>query len=193
MHSKELKLGNRSVWINRALGLLQSRYHLALLLLASFAATSAHAQEIYVVDVARVVSESIAGKAARSNVEAEAKRRQIALEKPRAEIEKMQADIQKQGSLLSQDALLERQQTLRRKEQELRTKIQDERAALSTKNEQEISKVVKLIDASIAELAQEKGYRVVLERDRQLVLYAAQRYDITQQVIELIDQKKLNL
>jgi outer membrane protein len=148
---------------------------------------------IAIVDIQRVVNESIIGKAARSNVEAQIKKSKAKLSNLQSDLEKAQAELQKQASVLSASALDERREGLRRKQLDVQRAYQDIQEQLAKLNEREIKKVVdeanKLVDA----LAQERDYTFVFERDRRSVVYASPRIDITEEVIKALDKRKIDL
>src|SRR5690242_6121780 len=79
----------------------------------SFAAESM--QPVYVVDMQRVINESIVGKAARTNMESEVKKREGGLVKMQNDLKAMKAELDKQGSLLSADALKAKKENFEKK------------------------------------------------------------------------------
>jgi outer membrane protein len=149
--------------------------------------------EIYVVDVQRVINDSVLGKAARAKIQAEATSREARLEKIKNEVQAQRAELEKQARLLAADALEQRQESLQRKERELARAVQDEREELGKRNDIILERVVRTVDEVTADLAKQNGYDVVLERDRQLVLYVSKQFDITDRVIAGVDKKKVAL
>lgn len=146
---------------------------------------------IAVVDVAKVISESIVGKAARNNVEAEAKKREQPLEKLRLELKSEGEGLAKQASVMSAEALKQKREKFQQKEEDFRRKIQEEQQEVVKRNNEEMGRVVSQIDEIVAQFAKEGGYRYVLENDRQTVLYARPDLDLTSKVIEALDAKSL--
>jgi Skp family chaperone for outer membrane proteins len=53
--------------------------------------------------------------------------------------------------------------------------------------------VIEEIQKVIDELADDKDYTFIFERDRQSVLYANPQLDITQEVVKILDKKKIDL
>ena len=146
---------------------------------------------IAVVDVGRVISESIMGKAARNNVEAEAKKREQPLEKLRLELKTESEGMAKQASVMSAEALQQKREKFLKKEADFKRKVQAEQDEVVKRNNEEMGKVVREIDALVAKFAEEGGYRYVLENDRQTVLYARPDLDLTSKVIEALDAQSL--
>jgi outer membrane protein len=153
----------------------------------------AYAQDVAIVDVQKVVNESIIGKAAKSNVEAQIQKAKARMANLQSDLEKGKADLQKQSAVLSGSALEERREALEKKQREAQRTFGDLQEQLAKANDKEIKKVVDEIDKVVGEIADDKEYAFVFEKDRQAVLYAAPRIDITQDVIKILDKRKLDL
>ena len=100
---------------------------------------------IYVVDIQRVVSGSVAGKAARSNIEEEGAKRSKKLEQMGKELEREQQSLVKQASLLSQSALEEKQNAFREKEKGFKRSVNDQKEELASIQRRELSMVIEEI------------------------------------------------
>lgn len=148
---------------------------------------------IYVVDMQKAIDSSDFGRAAKSRMDSEIKKQEQDLEKKKAEIDRMKADLIKQSSLLSSEAAEEKRAQLEKKSMDLQRGVEDARQSLTRRNGAEIEKVVREIDIAVKELSRESGYQVVLERDPRFVLYAGDRYDLTDEVIERLNDKDLKL
>ncbi|MBX7136603.1 MAG: OmpH family outer membrane protein [Oligoflexia bacterium] len=155
-------------------------------------ALAADSKSIYVVDMQRVIDESIMGKAARNNMQEEIKTEELKLSTRKSELQRSQAALDKQSSVLSSSALQEKREGLSKQERELMRDVQDKREELSRKNGVEISRIVKEIDAIVEQLAKNKQYEFVIEKDRELVLFVKPDYDLTEQVIEALNKKKMD-
>jgi outer membrane protein len=146
---------------------------------------------IYFIDVQKVIDGSIVGKAARNNVEGEIKKSEARLMQVRQEVEKLKADLEKQASVLSKDALDEKREVLDKKGRDFQRAVQDQREELSRKNDVEMQKVLGEVQKVIAEMAAKEKYPLIIERDPRMVLYSAEKYDLTDQVIKALDTKKI--
>lgn len=155
--------------------------------------TAATPDAVYFINMQKVIDDSILGKAARSDVEAEAKKRQIALDVKKSELGKLKEDFEKQRALLSPSALSDRQQSIEKKERDLMHDFEDQKEALEKKNSHEMKKVVDQIDAAVKELAEKNNYRMVIERDPRMVLYADPKWDLTEEIVKHLNEKKLGL
>lgn len=151
------------------------------------------AEDIAIVDVQRIVNESIIGKAAKSNLEQQVNKAKLKVASMKSDFEKQKADLEKQSSILSGSALEQRREALAKKQVELQRSYQDTQQELARLNDKELGKVVEQVNEVVKELADERGYSFVFEKDKQSVVYAAPRIDITKEIIETLDKKKLDL
>ena len=148
---------------------------------------------VYVVDMQKVIDESLVGKGARSNLEADLKKRELLLEKRRLELKKLQDDLQKQSSLLAPAALEEKRQILTKNERDFTRLLQDQRAEAGKKNDAEMVRVIKEIDGVIAEVGADGTHPFIVEKDPRVVVYSNPRIDITAEVIKRLNNKKVGL
>lgn len=149
------------------------------------------ASPMYVVDMQRVLDESIAGKAARNNIKEEVKKREVQLQVSRAELGKLNEDIEKQSTLLSQDALRDKRAQLERKARDFERTVQEQREELGRKNDEEIGKIVRDAQEALSKIATQDKLSFVLERGEGFVVYANDQYDLTARVIKALDSKSL--
>lgn len=156
-------------------------------------AAPASAETIALVDTQSVLNQCIIGKAARSNLESRIKAAQAKLAQSKNDFEKQRADLEKQAKVLSGAALESRKEALAKKQVELQRALQDTQEELARVNDQEIGKVVAQIQEVVKEIAKERKYTFVFEKDRQTVLYASDRIDISADVVKILDKKKVAL
>ena len=169
---------------------LISVFVLLLSLSTVFAPTAfAQGQKVLVVDLEKVMTDSIAGKAARNNFEDELKKRQSVIDKGKVELEKAKSEFEKQSSVLSGDALSDKRESLSRKEKDLARTFQDQREELAKRNQAEIGRILKQVQTVVTQIAEEKGAALVLEKDRRSVLFNAASLDMTEDVIKALDKK----
>jgi outer membrane protein len=150
-------------------------------------------EKIGIVDVQRVVNESIIGKAARSNMDSQIQKAKVKLSNLQADFEKGKADLQKQSAVLSGAALEERREGLGKKQVEVQRAYQDMQEQLAKANEKEVRKVLDEVQKVVDEIADDRDYSFIFEKDRQAVIYANPQIDITQDVVKLLDKRKVDL
>ena len=164
----------------------------SLLFLSKIADASAATPEgVYVVDVQKVLSASLMGKAARSNMDAEVKKAETRLAAQKQEVERLKTDLSKQQAVLSKEALDQKSGSLKKKQRDLELGLADEQDKLKRKNGQEIEKVLVEIRRVLAQIAKDKEYPVIIEKDPRLVVYVSPELDLTDKVVAVLDEEKI--
>ncbi len=165
-----------------------------LLVLASFWLVSSAASAsptIFVVDMNRVVNESAAGVAAKAEFEADVKKNRASIEKQQLELKQQLEAMKRQSAVLSGTALEAKQEELRKKELAFRRAVMDGQQDLARKNNIFVEKISNEASKVMNQLAKEKGYGFIIEKGRNFVVYADDSLDLTDQVIKLLNEKKL--
>ena len=148
---------------------------------------------IRVVRMQSLIEESIAGKAARSDLEKELKVGRAELDRDKLQLKKMAEDLQSQGMLLSKDALEKKREKIRQAERDLQRKAKDLSDDMQRKTARSVDAIVKEANEIIAELAKGEGFDFILESNKRFVVYADNRIDITDRVLKVLDERKLDL
>jgi len=157
-----------------------------------FAVTNSYAAEsegIYLVDMQRVISESSLGIAAKSSLESEAKKKQESLGAQKAELDKLKGELQSQAAVLSQAAVDEKKNALEKRARDFERSIQDNREEMMRKQGAAIEKIVAQAQQIIKDLAAENKYKMIIEKDARVVLYADPKLDVTSQVVKALNNK----
>jgi outer membrane protein len=147
------------------------------------------ASRVGFVDIQRVLARSAAGVAAREQLEKEKATMQKQVDAQRVELEKLRDELEKKGQLLSADAKREKQELLERKVRDARRLVDDLQGTLQKKEEAMLGKVLQDVSGLIQKLGKEKGYSMVLERQRSSVLFASAEADLTEDVIRAYDDE----
>jgi outer membrane protein len=153
------------------------------------AQTAPAATRVGFVDIQRVLARSSAGVAAREQLEKEKAAMQKQVDSQRTEIEKLRDEIEKKGQLLSADARREKQEQLERKVRDARRLVDDLQGTLQKKEEALLAKVLQDVSGLIQKVGKDKGYALVLERQRSSVLYASPDADLTDDVLRAYDDE----
>lgn len=152
-------------------------------------AQTANGTRVGFVDIQRVLARSAAGMAAREQLEKEKAVMQKQVDAQRVELEQLRDEIEKKGQLLSADARREKQEALERKVRDARRLVDDLQSTLQKKEEAMLGKVLQDLSGLIQRVSKEKGYGLVLERQRSSVLYASAETDLTEDVIRAYDDE----
>lgn len=151
----------------------------------------ADAKAVYVVDIQRLLTDSIAGKAAQNNFKSEVQKRQLRMEQIQQELSKLQQEIQSQAALLSPQALQDKKEKLAERARQGERTMGDLREELTQINDQQIRKVIADAEAVIKGLSEKNGYQFVISKDDNFVVFVERKYDITDDVLKALDAKTL--
>lgn len=144
---------------------------------------------VAIVDVQRILARSVAGAAAREQLEKDKAAMQRQLDGQKTELEKMRDELEKKGQLLSADARREKQDAMERKVRDVRRLVDDLQAQLQKKEDALLQKVLQDVAGLIQRLGKDRGFAVVLERQRAGVLYNSGDADITDEVLKAYDDQ----
>jgi outer membrane protein len=169
-----------------------------LLSVVLFEAATVSAEEgvtarVAVLDVQRVVVESDYGKAAKEKLESEFSAKRAELQIEQKEVKTLAENIQKQSALLSPSALEAKVNAAREKEKGLIRNAEDLEEALAKRNAVLLEKLIKETDRIVAAIAKEENIDFVVEKDPRSVVYANRSLEITDRVIDALNDIDISL
>jgi outer membrane protein len=141
--------------------------------------------KIGLIDPARVLNDSNAGKKAKDSLAAFSKNRQALIEIEEKELRRMEEDFIKQASVLSPAAKSEREQVFRRRMAEYQQKAGELNREVQEKQKDVLEAFRDKVEAVAAKVAKRNGLQVVIDKGKGgPAIYGAEELDITNQVIE---------
>ena len=141
------------------------------------------------VDLQRVLARSVAGAAAREELERDKASKQREIDARRTEAEKLREELEKKGALLSQEARREKQDTLERKVRDLRRLADDFQKELEKREQGLLNQALQDITGVIERFGKQRGYLIIVERRGAGVVYASPEADVTEEIIKVYDQE----
>ena len=164
-------------------------------LLVFLLATSAHAETpaklpapvIAIVDVQRILQESLAAKSVQKQLEAQRSKFQNEIEGEENGLRQSEQDLAKQRSQLAAQAYADREQQLRQRFSTVETHVQARRKVLDQSFSDSMNKVRAALLDVVATVAHEHGANMVVVK--QQALWTDQPLDITDEVLKRLDQK----
>jgi outer membrane protein len=161
----------------------------AVLALGFLATPVSAAERIGYVDMARVMSESAAGKRARAEIEGMVKLKQEQISRESQKLKTLQQSLEKEQLTLTAAQKRTKQRDFDKKVQDYQQLAADTQRELGQKNVEHSRKVIVDVRAVIREIAQQEKLLLVLEKNDQPVLYAEDGPDLTDRVIKAYDAK----
>ena len=141
--------------------------------------------KIGLVDPARLLNDSNAGKKARDSLAAFSKNRQALIEIEEKELRRMEEDFVKQASVLSAAAKAEREQAFRRSMGEYQQKAAELNREVQEKQKEVLDAFRDKVEAVVGKVAKRNGLQVVIDKGKGgPAIYGDEELDITNQVIE---------
>ena len=140
---------------------------------------------IGLVDPARVLNDSNAGKKAKESLGTFSKNRQALIELEEKELRRMEEDFVKQASVLSPTAKNEREQMFRRRVNEYQQKAAELNREVQEKQKEVLDGFREKVETVVKKVAERQGLRVVIDKGKGgPAIYGDDALDITGQVIE---------
>ena len=141
--------------------------------------------KIGVLDPARILSDTNAGKKAKDNLTAFSKNRQALIEMDEKELRRMEEDFVKQASVLSPTAKRDREESFRRRMQEYQQKVTELNREVQEKQKDVMEGFREKIEAVVGKVAKRLGLQIVVDSSKGgVTLYREDMLDISNQVIE---------
>lgn len=153
------------------------------------AAAVPETKRVAIVDLQRVLLETVQGKAAKKDLEDELAKSEAKLKRKAEDLQKQVEDLQSKAKIMSEDQLMRRQQELAIKDQELQELYAEIGDDIATKEALLMEKIYKNAQTVAATIAKEEDIQLVLIRSDLTVLYANPQLDITNKVIVAYDKK----
>ena len=164
-----------------------------LMMVAFFALLAARAQganvKIGYVDVQRVLADSKRGQEAKKEIETRGAELNQEFLKRQQEVKALKEELERKGTLLSEEARKEKEREYQKKVKELERFVKDSREELRQMEREVTTQILKEVEKIINELGKEKGYTLILEKQRSFILYAPEEIDLTDEVIKALDSK----
>ncbi len=142
---------------------------------------------IVVVEMRQVISASKAAKGVQGQIDQQGQIYSKEVSKQEDDLQKTRAELERQRTILSQDAFTEKTKEFQQRYDELDRNVQTKRQALQQSFTEAMSKIENVALQVVAEIAQERGANMVL--DRQTVVFQADGFDISQEALTRVDQR----
>lgn len=159
-----------------------------LLLFGLCVAGSAVAAEVKigVINVQKVLTTSVAGKAAKAKFDAKMKEIKEKISTDETELKAMQKDIEKKSSAWSEETKQEKIREFQRKQREFKAKSEDARFELKNLQDKELAPIAKTLDKVIAEYGKANGFTLMID-SRAGITYFDSSVDISDKLIIELD------
>jgi outer membrane protein len=163
-----------------------------LVVVAGFTAQSgiANAAEgkIGVMNIQKVLLDSIAGQKAKAIFEKRMNEMKTKFEGDQKALVELQQEIDKKSSAWSKDVQAEKVRELQTKQRELQVKSEDAKLELKQLQDKELEPILKMLQTVVDAYGEKEGYSVILD-SKVAVLYASPETDVSDAVKEELDKR----
>jgi len=157
---------------------------------ASFAQTAGSAAlKLAVVDMDRVMSESLMGKSEQMNIDKLRNNRAALIDQKQKELEEQEEQIRNASLSWSAEKREERLREYQTKQIELRRLNEDATRDVQAEFNKSLGKLQNVALRITGKIGSEQGFTLILERGSAPVLFASDAIDITSEVIARMDQE----
>ncbi|OFZ79637.1 MAG: hypothetical protein A2583_04190 [Bdellovibrionales bacterium RIFOXYD1_FULL_53_11] len=164
---------------------------LSVVVASAVSVPSARANEkIGTVDMQKALQTVDAGKKAKSALEKEYNKKKSDLQKEEAAIKKMGEEFKKQSLVLSDDARIKKQSEIQERIMKFQELTARSQAEIQGRERELTEPLIGKLRSIIGDMAKQKGYTVVLEKNENTVLFSLEKDDMTAEVITAFNKGK---
>lgn len=152
-------------------------------------AMGADSIKIGFVDMQRALNTCEAGKEAKQIIAQEVDKMQKAMTGRQKELEKLREDLEKRGAVMSEAVRKEKERDYQMKLRDMQRLQRDFEEDIRRKDQEYTERILKELALIIRKLAEDKQYTLVVEKNQPAVIYVQGSLDLTDEVIQIINQK----
>lgn len=150
--------------------------------------------QIGFVDMQKALQSVEAGRKAKAQLEKEFNAKKKELQTEEASIQKMGEEFRKQELVMSEDGKRKKQQELQERIMKFQQMTARSQQEIQQKEQELTQPIIGKLRHIIGDLAKQKGYTLVLERNENTVLYFLEKDDLTIEVVNQFNkQSKVSL
>lgn len=162
------------------------RFLTLILTVMLLAAAPAVAQDVKLgyVDLQKALNLSSAGKSAKEKIGETVKEYEGKVQTRQEELKKMKEELEKQAVLLSEEARGKKERDYQQKLKEFQRYTKDIQEELQQKDAEATRRILDDLFSVIKEYGEKEKFTMIFERTESSVLYAPDRVDLTEDIIE---------
>ncbi len=142
--------------------------------------------KIGVVQIERIVRDSVPAVRAQKKLEAEFSKREAELAKVSDQLKRMQDELEKDGVTMSENVRRNKERDFNDQSREFQRKQREYREDVNQRRNEELAQVIDQANRVIRQIAETEKYDIILQE----AAYANPRIDITDKVIKALDAGK---
>ena len=159
---------------------------LAALLLAVPAGQALAQGKIGVVQIERIVRDSVPAQRAQKKLEAEFAKREAELRRVSDQLKRMQDELEKDGVTMSETQRRNKERDFAEQSRDFQRKQREYQEDVNQRRNEELSQVIEAANRIIRQIAESEKYDIIFQE----AAYANPRIDITEKVIKALEAAK---
>jgi outer membrane protein len=154
--------------------------------LATLDSADAAEMKVGVMNVQKVLVNSVSGKTAKEKFDQKMQDLQSKFKVEEQELVDMQGEIEKKSSAWSEETKQLKVREFQKKRRELQEKSEDARFELKTLQDKELAPILKALEGVVDTYGKDNGYTLILD-SKAGVIYFSDAVDITDQLVKKLD------
>lgn len=149
----------------------------------------AQAQKIGYVDLQKALNMSAEGKAAKEKIKAQVQGYDAEVQQRQGELQKLKDELEKQAMLLSEEARNNKERDYQQKVKDYQRFTKDIQEELQQTDADLTRKILEKLLKVVQDVGKSDDYTMILEKTESSIVYADEKADITDKVIEVFDKQ----
>ena len=142
------------------------------------------------INMQKAIQSTSAGKKAKKSLEKEFNKKKEQLKKKEGALKKEAEAFEKKRMVLSEKVRAEKQAALQKKMIEFQQELQTSQMNIQKKEREMTAPILEKIQKIIKEIAEQRSYSMVFEKNSQAIMWAKADLDITREVIKKFEKDK---
>lgn len=143
--------------------------------------------KVVVVDIQRIMRDSLAAKDLKTQLESQRNSYQSDIKNKEDKLKKEEDDLGKQKNVLSKDALTQKQKSFVDEINNVRKDVEEKRVKLDNAYKQALNEIQSAVQDIINDMAKEQGFNLAIPTSQ--LVYADKSFDVSDEVLKRLDKK----
>ncbi|NIA08897.1 MAG: hypothetical protein GWP10_03815 [Nitrospiraceae bacterium] len=156
---------------------------------ASVEAVGTSQVKIAVINMQRVVRNSVAGRKVMERLNKKFESLQKKLQTKQNEIKAFKEDLDRKAPLMNGDARIEKQREYKKKLRDFKDQSDDAQFEMRQEESKNMDPILKKLQKVVGHIGKKDGYTIILEKNMPGIYYVSPRVDISDQVIKIYDKQ----
>ena len=145
--------------------------------------------KIAVIDMQKVVRNSVAGRKVMERLNKKFESLQKKLQTKQDEIKAFKEDLERKAPMMNEDARIEKEREYKKKLRDFKEQSDDARFEMRQEESEGMDPILKELQKVVGHIGEKDGYTLILEKNTPGIYYINPRVDISDQVIRVYNKE----